>query len=106
MTLEHAVECLRLQDEMMQGMTAPVAVLVDSTRLRSQSKEAREYLGGAEGARLSLAVAVVVGPVSKVIGRFMMRSRKPLYPLELFSDEESAVAWLLAHMRQASNSTA
>jgi len=71
-------------------------VLVDSRGVRWQTREAREYFVGAEAAEATTAVALLVGtPVSRVLGNFFLRFEKHRFPTALFSDEDSAVRWLL-----------
>jgi len=74
---------------------ARLAVLVDLRGLRSQSSEARALLAGPEAARVSRAVALVIGsPLSRVIGNFYLRFNRPETPTRLFTSEEEARAWL------------
>jgi len=74
---------------------ARFAVLVDLREVRSQSSEARALLAGPEAARVSRAVALVIGsPLSRVIGNFYLRFNRPETPTRLFTSEEEARAWL------------
>ena len=76
-------------------------VLVDMRGVRSQSREAREYFGGPEAEMTTLAVALLIGsPVSRVLANFFLRlSSTQRYPTRLFTDEASAIAWLLDRPR-------
>lgn len=76
-------------------------ILVDMRGVRSQSREARDYFGGADTETTSLAVALLIGsPVSRVLANFFLRlNNKQRYPIRLFTEEESAVAWLLEQSR-------
>lgn len=70
-------------------------VLVDSRRVRHQSRAAREYFMSEEVSRRVSAVAIVVdSPVSRVIGSFFMRLGRHRIPTQLFTDDEAARAWL------------
>jgi len=72
-----------------------LAVLVDLRQVKSQSSEARVLLAGPEAARVSRAVALVIGsPLSRVIGNFYLRFNRPETPTRLFTSEEEAGAWL------------
>lgn len=71
-------------------------VLVDMRGVRSQTREARQYFAGAEAERATLAVALLVGsPLSRVLANFFLRLMPQRWPTALFTDEASAVAWLL-----------
>lgn len=70
-------------------------VLVDLRVLKSQSAGARAVLAGPEAARVSHAVALLIGsPLSRVIGNFYLRFNRPETPTQLFSSEAAARAWL------------
>lgn len=71
-------------------------LLVDMRGMRSQTREAREYLTGPEAERAALAVALLVGsPVSRVLGNFFLRLGAHRVPTSLFGNEHDALAWLL-----------
>lgn len=70
-------------------------VLVDMRGVRSQSREARQYFAGPEAARVTRAVALLIGsPVSRVLGNFFLRIGQIRMPTALFTDAEAAIAWL------------
>lgn len=73
-------------------------VLVDLRGVRSQSREARDYFGGPQAEATTLAVALLIGsPVSRVLANFFLRLNSAgRYPTRLFTDEPSAIKWLLA----------
>jgi len=72
-----------------------LAVLVDLRELKSQSPEARALLAGAGAARVSRAVALLIGsPLSRVLGNFYLRFNRPETPTRLFSSEAEARRWL------------
>jgi len=72
-----------------------VTILVDSTSVRSMSREAREVLSGRESTWNPLAVAILVSSqVSRVIASFFIRLGKPAYPVHIFTSTESARTWL------------
>lgn len=98
MTLQDAHEAIEATARVNGGNRCPV--LVDSRLLKSQSKEARDYLVSEEANRVSSAVALFIGsPVSRMIGNFFMRHHAHRTPVRLFSDEESAVQWLLGFIK-------
>jgi hypothetical protein len=72
-----------------------VAVLVDLRQLKSQAADARALLAGPSAARVSRAVALLIGsPLSRVLGNFYLRFNRPETPTRLFSSEAEARAWL------------
>ncbi|MBS1122868.1 MAG: hypothetical protein H6Q90_5096 [Deltaproteobacteria bacterium] len=72
-------------------------VLVDMRGVRSQTRGARQYFAGPEAAKVSAAVALLIGsPISSVLGNFFMRVGGPLRtPTALFTDASKAISWLL-----------
>lgn len=75
---------------------ARIPVLVDVRNIRAMSLTARRAAAGAEIARITSRMAVLVeGPVSAVIGNFFIRVTRPPYPVRLFTNVEAAEAWLL-----------
>ncbi len=93
MDLADAREALEATARISAGRRVPI--LVDSRWLKSQSREAREHFVGEEAARITLAVALLVGsPVSRMIGNFFLRRKAHRAPTQLFTDEDEAVAWL------------
>ncbi len=96
LTLTDAIASVEVVAEL-SGVRVPV--LVDMTKVKSMSREAREYFGGAEAARSVSAVAIIIdGPVSRMLGTFFLRANVKAMPHRLFSDEKSALEWLLGPM--------
>lgn len=90
---EDARDNLRTTAGLTGGRRLPV--LVDLRVLKSQSAGARAVLAGPEAARVSHAVALLIGsPLSRVIGNFYLRFNRPETPTQLFSSEAAARAWL------------
>lgn len=70
-------------------------LLVDLRGVKTQTAEARAYLAGPEGVRVSQAVGLLIGsPLSRVLGNFYLGLNKPSTPTRLFTAEEEAQAWL------------
>jgi SpoIIAA-like len=71
-------------------------LLVDFGKIKSQTKEARDYFAkDPTHIRTYSAVAIVVNnTLAKLIANFFMGLNKPLRPTRLFNDRESALAWL------------
>jgi hypothetical protein len=99
MTVEDAREALSVTGSF--GPGGPLPVLVDARGIRSQTKEARTVFGGAEAARVTSAVALLVGisPVSRMIGNFFLRLNEPPSPTQLFSEERPAIEWLTTFVK-------
>jgi len=77
--------------------SAPTPALTDIRGTRSTDMLAVRFTAGEEVARMTSKHAVLVdSPVSRMIGNVFMGMWKPSYPTRLFTDEDAAVAWLLA----------
>jgi len=73
-----------------------VPVLVDARGVASVTLEARRMGAGPEVARLTSRLAILVGgPVSALLGNFFQQVTRPIYPTRMFTEVESAEAWLL-----------
>jgi hypothetical protein len=93
MTLEDAREALEATERIAVGKRRPV--LVDLRGIKAQTREARQFFVGEEAARVSAAVALLVGsPVSRVVGNFFLRLNVQRTPTELFTNEQQAITWL------------
>ena len=92
-TLAEAKEHIAAVVKVSRGNKYPV--LVDCRKLKSITREAREYYAGKETANAVNAMAVLMGsPVSRTLGNFFMRLNKPLSPTRLFTSETEALEWL------------
>jgi hypothetical protein len=70
-------------------------ILVDISKIKSTTREAREHFKGGTGSKNIKSVALIVGsPVSRVIGNFLIGINKPEYPIKLFSKIDEAIDWL------------
>lgn len=75
----------------------PGWLLIDIRRLTSSDALSREHAVSATvGERVAAMALVVASPVTRVIGSFFIRINQPPYPVALFSDVETARAWLAA----------
>ncbi len=71
--------------------------LVDSTSVKSITKEARDFLSSDEAREGVKATAILVsGYLSSTIANFFLRVtvKKPKVPTRIFSDKRKAIAWL------------
>jgi len=92
-TLEDAREALRAQEVIAAGVRRPV--LMDISKIRSISREARQLLASPAASAWSTRLALVVAsPLSRAIGNFFLGLNRLVIPTRLFSTPEDALAWL------------
>jgi hypothetical protein len=92
-TLDGAREVIAATTKITKGKKCPV--LADLRRVRSISREARQYYAGEESAQAVAAVALLVGsPISRMSGNFFLALNKPSFPVRLFTLESEAIEWL------------
>jgi hypothetical protein len=96
-TLVDAEEQVREQRTMTSGHARPF--LMDISRVRSLSRDARNYFARSAPAReVFSCVALVVGsPLSRAVGHFFIGLNKPEMPTRLFTSETEALTWLRSH---------
>jgi len=76
--------------------------LVDLRGIVAVEAAARKYFAGAETAKATSALALLLGsPVSRVIGNFMLGINKPIFPTKVFTSEPEALAWLQSFRPEA-----
>ena len=89
------LEDARAAMEAMRQLTGDrrTPLLVDMHNAGSQDRRTRaEWTSRSD---LQSAVALIVGtPLSRKLGSLLLKVNKPPFPIRLFDDEESAVAWL------------
>ena len=92
-TLEKAKEALAAMKEKKSDKKFPL--LVDVSKQKSVTREARQYYSSNEITNLITALAFIVeSPISKVLANFFLGLNKPSYPTQLFTDETKAMNWL------------
>ena len=92
-TLEGARDNIAAVARVSRGVRRPV--LADLTGAKSISRQARMYYAGAEATARYAAVALLVGsPLSRVLGRFVLAMSRPARPVQMFTSEDDALAWL------------
>lgn len=78
-----------------EGVTYPS--LFDIQRVEHSTKEARDYMAD-EGNQLVRASAIMVSsPVLRMMANFFIMVNKPKNPTRMFTDERSALDWLLRY---------
>ncbi|RYD81017.1 MAG: hypothetical protein EOP53_07190 [Sphingobacteriales bacterium] len=71
------------------------ATLVDITRLKSVTKEARDYLAEGEAVEYLCATAFYTNSViSEMAANFFISYNKPNLPARIFNNKVEALAWL------------
>ena len=93
-TLDTAKENIEAGVRISGGTKRPL--LLDMSNIKSMNKEARDYYArGDEREGCESAVALLVrSALSRMIGNFFMGLNKTNLPTRLFTDEDSAMAWL------------
>ena len=75
-------------------------LLVDIRNVKSVTGEARSHLAGEEGAKVTRAIALLIGsPLSRIMGNFFLGLNKPSFPSKLFTSEEEALIWLRGFLK-------
>ncbi|MBC7865317.1 MAG: hypothetical protein IAF38_20240 [Bacteroidia bacterium] len=70
-------------------------ILVDLRKIKSISKEARDYFAMKNRKPGVKAIAMLIkSPVSKIIGNFFLGINLPSVPTKLFNSETKALNWL------------
>lgn len=93
LTLRDAEETMAAYLKLSKGKRLPL--YVDTSGMKSMTRESRLYYASEETAKTGRAVAIVVDtPVSKVLGNFYIGLSNPHLPSRLFTSEQEALAWL------------
>jgi hypothetical protein len=96
-TLAQAKEQLELQRAMAGDVARPF--LMDIRTAAGLERDARTFYAGRDAAKVLRATALLIGsPLSRALGNFFLGLNKPHMPTRLFTDEESAMAWLREHL--------
>lgn len=73
----------------------PYAVLVDSGKYTSITREGRELSASKDFQQQTTAKALLVHTLShRIVGRFYIRMNKPYIKTRIFSDRAAAIQWL------------
>lgn len=75
------------------GRQSPL--LVDMHDAGPQDRSARSE-GVRRGDVVSAVALIIDTPLSRILGTFFLTVNRPPFPVRMFDDEESAVAWLRA----------
>lgn len=92
--LDHAKENTLKVQEISGDQVYPI--MVDIRKIRSISKEARDHFSMRGRKPGVVAIAMLVSsPLSRIIGNFFLGLSQPVVPAKLFTDEETAIKWIL-----------
>lgn len=75
-----------------------VPLLVDMREMTKLERGAREHYKHEKGGVAAMAL-LVESPVTKMLANFFMRTDTDRTPTRMFTDEDSALAWLKTHRR-------
>ncbi len=93
LTLADVEEHIAAARKITGGCKAPL--LMDSCRIKSVSREARQFATREEAAKFISAQALLVGsPISRVIASFFLGLNKTPHPTKIFTSESEATEWL------------
>jgi hypothetical protein len=98
MGLDDAIENVNAcPGELLRSETPPV--LIDLRRIRSLTREAREFFAGPRNKRICAAAMVIDSPLSRVIGNFFIGLSRMQVDHRLFTSYNDAVEWLSGYVR-------
>lgn len=98
-TIDDAIANSKAVNSLFNGEKFPL--LVNSTKVKSMSREARKYLSVQDRSTYITAFAVVAESLlSVVIVNFFFRLNKTGVPARMFTDERKALIWLNKHKGQ------
>jgi hypothetical protein len=70
-------------------------IFIDISKVKSITKEARDYLGTAEASKQITAAGILASSyLSKMVGTFFLSFTRPAIPIKLFTSKAEAVRWL------------
>ena len=74
-------------------------LIIDTTEIKSIAKEARDYFSMKDrGSKVMVLAIIIKSPLSKIIANFFMGLNKPVVPVKLFTDEETAIDWCKSYL--------
>ncbi len=92
-TLNDAIENHLVISQLSKGIKRPF--LIDMSKVKSMSREARAFYAGDETAKVISAVAILTySNIGKIVANFFLSLSKPTLPTKLFTDYDEAKHWL------------
>ncbi len=90
--LEIAKVCVKDRLEFSDNVSYPC--LVDAIKIKSVTKEARDYFANEGNALITANALMVKSHVFKMIVNFFINVNKPSSPTRMFTDKQQAIKWL------------
>ena len=101
-TLKDAEENNRVTIILAQDIRRPF--LIDMTKVKSMSREARAFYAGPEPMKALTAVAILTNSnMGKLVANFFLGLTKPQLPTRLFTDADAAIQWLSQYLKTDNN---
>ncbi len=95
-SLEDAIENTRINEALAAGIRRPF--LIDLTKVKTMSREARAFYAGPEPQKSITAVALLTGSnIGKMVANFFIGLAKPTLPTRMFTNIEEAYNWAKQH---------
>jgi hypothetical protein len=97
-TTEQALDCMRLFTQVAGDKKRPA--VIDTSRVKGLSREARAIYSGPEAAKIWTACALVVShsAVARMLGNFVIAVGRPAFPTRIFDSLDEALAWAREHI--------
>lgn len=96
-TLEHAKEAVALYERITKQI--PVPLLVDFTKVKHMTREAREYYSSEENAKKMKALGIVTSSnIGRMVANFFIGINKVRNPVRIFNSYEEAMQWLKQYL--------
>lgn len=91
--LDDAIANSKAVNSLYNGVKFPL--LIDSTRIKSMTKEARKYFSvNNRSTHVSAFAVVIKSSLSSIIVNFFFNLQKPSIPAKIFKNEKDALSWL------------
>jgi hypothetical protein len=92
--LEAAIKCVELRTEFINN-AVEYPFCIDARKLKTVTKEARDFFASEKSIQGSKAAAIVFDSVfSCMVANFYLHFNKPQVPVKLFNKMEEAINWL------------
>ena len=96
-TLDNAKESMAYTKKLAAGTPRPL--LVDMSKIRSMSKDAREeYVKKVDEPFVTAVALVTSSNISRMVGNFFIGMNQAYVPVKLFTQPEKAREWLLQYL--------
>ncbi|MGZ5282130.1 MAG: DUF7793 family protein [Bacteroidia bacterium] len=97
-TLAAAEQMVELRYKVTDGEEYPV--LIDISRIKSVTKEARDFLSeGKAVEKISAAALYTNSLISRIVANFFLGFNRPAIPIKIFTSKDEAVKWAKHYKR-------